>query len=76
MGFAKFCREVDRFLPWLGEFKMALESGEAERSKRLRKLQHVLVELVRELDPDEVRFRGEHESGNGTQIGSGGRSSQ
>ncbi len=57
-GFAKFSAELDHFDPWLGDLKMALEDGSAEKSKRLVLLQHVLVELVGKLDPEEVRFSG------------------
>jgi nitrate reductase assembly molybdenum cofactor insertion protein NarJ len=55
-GFAAFSGDVGDFLPWLGEFKAALESHKAERSARLVAIQHALVELVRALDPEQLRF--------------------
>jgi hypothetical protein len=68
IGFARFSREVDRFQPWLGEFKAALEDGHAQKSRRLLHLQHSLVELVRVLDPQEVRFSNHMDPAKGQSI--------
>jgi hypothetical protein len=58
MGYASFadCVEEPAFARWFERLRGDLDLVAQEPNARLRELQHALVDLVRTLDPQQVRF--------------------
>jgi len=57
LGYAAFLdRDDATFGRWLGRLEADISEMTRARNPRLTKLQHGLVDLIRELDPDRVRY--------------------
>ncbi len=59
IGFAKFSDRIGDFLPWLVAVEGSVRDQSAQQSPRLAELKRYVVELVRQLDPESVRFSDE-----------------
>lgn len=60
LGYAGFLdRDEAAFGRWLGRLERDIAEVSDTPSLRLRKLQHALVDLIRELDPERVRYADE-----------------
>jgi hypothetical protein len=60
LGYAGFLdRDEAAFGRWLGRLERDIAEVSDTPSLRLRRLQHALVDLIRELDPDRVRYADE-----------------
>jgi hypothetical protein len=58
-GYAHFrnrLKDRPKFSEWFEQLKQDLDAVARQPTERLRKLQHALVDLVRELDPNGLRF--------------------
>lgn len=56
VGYAGYLDRAERVDPLLARVSRDLKAGEAEFSGRLVEVHTLLVQMVRELDPDETRY--------------------